>query len=75
MFENGFRRNLACPLVQSSFLSNVCKANLRNAMEIASGHSGPANAVAAPGALEFFAFGVPLQKAVSKSTPCTQEDD
>jgi len=49
--------------------------NLHKAMEAASGHSGTANAVAAPGALEFFAFGVPLQHAVSKSTPCTEEDD
>lgn len=58
-----------------TYLLGFFSVNLRKAMEIASGHSGTANAVAAPGALEFFAFGVPLQKAVSKSTPCTEEDD
>jgi hypothetical protein len=58
-----------------TYLLGFFSINLRKAMEIASGHSGTANAAAAPGALEFFAFGVPLQKAVSKSTPCTEEDD
>lgn len=58
-----------------TYLLGFFSVNLRKAMEIASGHTGLANAVAAPGALEFFAFGVPLQKAVSKSTPCTEEDD
>jgi len=58
-----------------TYLLGFFSINLMKAMEIASGHSGLANAVAAPGALEFFAFGVPLQKAVSKSTPCTEEDD
>jgi hypothetical protein len=58
-----------------TYLLGFFSVNLRKAMEIAAGHSGTANATAAPGALEFFAFGVPLQKAVSKSTPCTEEDD
>ena len=58
-----------------TYLLGFFSVNLRKAVEIASGHSGITNAVAAPGALEFFAFGVPLQKAVSKSTPCTEEDD
>ena len=58
-----------------TYLLGFFSVNLRKAMEIASGHSGTANSVAAPGALEFFAFGVPLQKAVSKSKPCTEEDD
>ena len=58
-----------------TYLLGFFSINLRKAMEIAAGHSGTANAVTAPAALEFFAFGVPLQKAVSKSTPCTEEDD
>ena len=58
-----------------TYLLGFFSINLRKAMEIAAGHSGSANAVPAPGALEFFAFGVPLQPAVSASKPCTEEDD
>lgn len=58
----------------SSFLLGFFSINLRKAEVIASGH-GQSDAVPAPGALEFFAFGVPLQQAVSKSTPCTPEND
>jgi hypothetical protein len=58
----------------STFLLGFFSVNLKKAEAIASGH-GRSDAVAAPGALEFFAFGVPLQKAVSKSTPCTPEGD
>jgi hypothetical protein len=58
----------------STFLLGFFSINLRKAAVIASGH-GQSDAVPAPGALEFFAFGVPLQQAVSKSTPCTPEND
>jgi hypothetical protein len=59
----------------STYLLGFFSINLYKAMEIAAGHEGQSGAVPAPGAIEFFAFGVPLQKAVSKSTPCTEEDD
>ncbi len=58
-----------------TYLLGFFSVNLSKAMKFASGHSGTANAISAPGALEFFAFGVPLQHAVSASTPCTEEDD
>jgi hypothetical protein len=58
----------------STFLLGFFSVNLKKAEQIASGH-GRANPVQAPGALEFFAFGVPLQKAVSSSQPCVVEDD
>lgn len=59
----------------STYLLGFFSVNLRKAIEIAAGHQGISAAVPAPGALEFFAFGVPLQKAVSSSSPCTTEDD
>jgi hypothetical protein len=59
----------------STYLLGFFSINLRKAIEIAAGHQGPAAAVPAPAPLEFFAFGVPLQKAVSSSNPCTEEDD
>jgi hypothetical protein len=58
----------------STFLLGFFSINLKKAEVIASGH-GRSDAVAAQGALEFFAFGVPLQRAVSKSQPCTPEND
>ncbi len=58
----------------STFLLGFFSINLRKAEMIASGH-GQSDAVPAPEALEFFAFGVPLETAVSKSTPCTPETD
>jgi hypothetical protein len=58
----------------STFLLGFFSINLRKAEVISSGH-GQSDAVPAPGAVEFFAFGVPLQKAVSKSQPCTAEND
>lgn len=58
-----------------TYLLGFFSINLRKAMVIAAGHEGPSNAVAAQGALEFFAFGVPLQPAVSQSEPCVEEDD
>ena len=57
-----------------TFLLGFFSVNLKKAAGIASGHART-NAVQAPGALEFFAFGVPLQKAVSSSHPCVEEDD
>jgi hypothetical protein len=59
----------------STYLLGFFSINLSKAMGIAAGHEGQSGAVPAPGALEFFAFGVPHQNAVSKSTPCTEEDD
>jgi len=58
----------------STYLLGFFSVNLKKAEAIAAGH-GRSGAVPAPGALEFFAFGVPLQKAVSSSRPCTEEDD
>ena len=58
----------------STFLLGFFSINLKKAEVIASGHA-QSDAVPAPGSLEFFAFGVPLQQAVSKSTPCTPEND
>jgi len=58
----------------STFLLGFFSINLRKAEVIASGHQ-QSDPVPGSGALEFFAFGVPLQKAVSKSTPCTTEND
>jgi hypothetical protein len=58
----------------STFLLGFFSVNLKRAEAIASGHTRP-NAVPVGAALEFFAFGVPLQKAVSSSQPCTEEDD
>lgn len=58
-----------------TYLLGFFSVNLAKAMTIAAGHEGPAESVAGTGALEFFAFGVPKQHAVSKSTPCTEEDD
>lgn len=59
----------------STYLLGFFSINLKKAMVLAAGHEGPSSAVQATGALEFFAFGVPLQNAVSKSDPCVQEDD
>lgn len=59
----------------STYLLGFFSINLKQAMLIAAGHDGPSEAIEAPGALEFFAFGVPLQNAVSKSEPCVEEDD
>jgi hypothetical protein len=59
----------------STYLLGFFSINLSKAMAIAAGHEGIRAGVAAPGALEFFAFGVPLQHAVSQSKPCTEEDD
>ncbi|HVT57150.1 MAG TPA: hypothetical protein VHR45_02015 [Thermoanaerobaculia bacterium] len=57
---------------QIQFLLGLFSVNLRKAMELAAGHSGPDNAVFAPSALELFAYGVPLGKAVS-SSKCVAE--
>jgi hypothetical protein len=58
----------------STFLLGFFSVNLKKAEVIAAGH-GRSAPVSAQGALEFFAFGVPLQKAVSKSQPCVPEND
>jgi hypothetical protein len=58
----------------STFLLGFFSVNLKKAEAVASGHAR-SNAVPAARALEFFAFGVPQQKAVSSSSPCTEEDD
>lgn len=59
----------------ATYLLGFFSVNLKRTIEIAAGHNGLAGAVSAPGALEFFAFGVPAQHAVSASSPCTEEDD
>jgi hypothetical protein len=50
---------------QDTFLLGLFSVNLRKAMSAASGHKGIDNAVFAPNALEFFAFGVPQRRAVT----------
>jgi hypothetical protein len=52
------------------FLLGIFSINLRKAMALAAGHSGSDQAVFAPSALEFFAYGVPLGNAVASSTGC-----
>jgi hypothetical protein len=59
----------------NTYLLGFFSVNLKKAMVIAVGRGYPSGAVQGTGALEFFAFGVPLQNAVSKSTPCVEEDD
>lgn len=59
----------------STYLLGFFSINLAKAMALASGHQGRASATSGMGALEFFAFGVPLQNAVSQSHPCQEEDD
>jgi hypothetical protein len=60
---------------QSTYLLGFFSVNLAKAMYAARGHRGKAEAVPAPFALEFFAFGVPLQSAVASSNPCVEEQD
>ena len=50
---------------QETFLLGLFSVNLKKTMVAASGHRGLANAVFAPQALEFFAFGFPHRRAVS----------
>jgi hypothetical protein len=52
------------------FLLGIFSVNLRKAEDVAAGHLGQGNAVFAPSALEFFAYGVPLGSAVSSSSEC-----
>ena len=52
------------------FLLGIFSVNLRKAEDLASGHQGHDNAVFAPSALEFFAYGVPLGRAVASSSGC-----
>ncbi len=50
-----------------TFMLGFFSVNLATAMQLAAGHQGFQNAVFAPAALEFFAFGRPLQHAVASS--------
>jgi hypothetical protein len=52
------------------FLLGIFSVNLRKAEDLAKGHQGQDNAVFAPAALEFFAYGVPPGRAVSSSSGC-----
>jgi hypothetical protein len=52
------------------FLLGIFSVNLRKAEDLAAGHLGQNNAVSAPSALEFFAYGLPLGSAVSSSSGC-----
>ncbi len=52
------------------FLLGIFSVNLRKAEDLARGHRGQDNAVFAPSALEFFAYGVPLGRAVASSSGC-----
>ena len=55
-----------------TFMLGFFSVNLATAMRAAAGHQGPQNATFAPAALEFFAFGVPLEHAVASSA-CNEE--
>jgi hypothetical protein len=60
-----------------TFMLGFFSVNLATAMRLAAGHQGFQSAVFAPSALEFFAFGRPLQHAVASSA-CdddTEADD
>lgn len=57
-----------------TFLLGFFSVNLATAMRLAAGHSGFDNAVFAPSALEFFAFGRPLQPAVASSA-CNEDTE
>src|SRR6266850_1871996 len=50
---------------RSTFLLGFFSVNLSRAAEVAQGHSGAASAISAPGALEFFAFGLPTSRATT----------
>jgi len=50
-----------------TFMLGFFSVNLATAMRAAAGHQGPENAVFAPAALEFFAFGRPTEHAVASS--------
>jgi hypothetical protein len=52
------------------FLLGIFSVNLRKAENLAEGHQGEDDAVFAPSALEFFAYGVPPGRAVSSSSDC-----
>lgn len=52
---------------QRTYLLGFFSVNLKKAVEIARGHQTPQTAVSGSSALEFFAFGFPLQPAVSSS--------
>ena len=56
------------------FLLGVFSVNLRSAMEQAKGHTSEENAIVAQSALEFFAYGVPLEHAVATSK-CNDDDE
>jgi hypothetical protein len=60
-----------------TFMLGFFSVNLATAMRAAAGHHGPQNAVFAPAALEFFAFGRPLEHAVASSAcnPEVEPDD
>jgi hypothetical protein len=50
----------------------IFSVNLATAMRAAAGHQGAQNAVFAPEALEFFAFGFPTRHAVASSA-CNED--
>jgi hypothetical protein len=55
-----------------TFMLGFFSVNLATVMRLAAGHQGPQNAVFAPAALEFFAFGRPMEHAVASSA-CNQD--
>jgi hypothetical protein len=60
-----------------TFMLGFFSVNLATAMQAAAGHQGIQNAVFAPDALEFFAFGRPMEHAVASSAcnPDKEPDD
>ncbi|HEV2493227.1 MAG TPA: hypothetical protein VG204_09170 [Terriglobia bacterium] len=59
---------------QATYLLGFLSVNLKKALLLAQGHEGRNGAVSGRSALEFFAFGVPLNKAVANSN-CQEEND
>jgi hypothetical protein len=73
----GSRASSQLQLNTPTFMLGFFSVNLATAMRLASGHQGIQNAVFAPAALEFFAFGVPMERAVASShcNADTESDD
>jgi len=73
----GSRASRQLQVNSPSFMLGFFSVNLSSAMRIAEGHEGQANAVFAPAALEFFAFGFPREHAVRSSAcdPDAEPDD
>jgi len=73
----GSRTSQQLKINTATFMLGFFSTNLSTAMRIAAGHSGRSNAVFAPAALEFFAFGRPMEHAVRSSAcdPDSEPDD